>query len=431
MGLAARAGALHRAGTADRKAARDALGLLGIESLGQQLFRNLSTGQQQRVLLARALAGGRMCSCSTNRPWGWTSPARRRCSNSCRDINRTRGVTILLVTHLLPIVLNLATSIMVMGAGTVLQGDTDDGAAGGQAHRVVRGAGASRGRGGPAHARGEQRLAAACLSPCSCGWRSSHPSSTGLALGVLGVYLVIRRIVFFGLVLANAATLGAAVAEAMGWPPALVSLAAGVGAAVALGDVDASSRVSNESLMGWAYAATAVGHRARARQRRGRERRHAEPAVRECPGRSAGQGDRAGGARGWPCAPVQLLFAQRFLLVTFDAQAAKVAGVNTHLWSLGLNLTIGAATAAAVYEIGALSTFALLALPSMSALLVTSSLRSTFLVAGALGAVVPALALAAAFYLDLPAGPACVALLASGVAVAALWNRASSRRGGA
>ena len=45
--------------------------------------------------------------------------------------------------------------------------------------------------------------------------------ASGLTLGVLGVYLAIRRIVFFGLVLANAATLGAAVAEAMGWPRAL------------------------------------------------------------------------------------------------------------------------------------------------------------------------------------------------------------------
>jgi ABC-type Mn2+/Zn2+ transport system permease subunit len=253
--------------------------------------------------------------------------------------------------------------------------------------------------------------------------------ASGLTLGVLGVYLAIRRIVFLGLVLANAATLGAAVAEAMGWPRALVSLAAGLGAAASFGDIDASSRVSNESLMGWAYAATSSA------------------TVLVLAGAAGGSADTLQLLFGNVLAvqqaqvvvlvvlaaavgAVQLLFAQRFLLVTFDAQAAKVAGVNTRLWSLGLNLTIGAATAAAVYEIGALSTFALLALPSMAALLITSSLRSTFVVAGALGAVVPALALAAAFYLDLPAGPACVALLAIAVAISTLWNRASSRRGG-
>ncbi|HET9267054.1 MAG TPA: metal ABC transporter permease [Vicinamibacterales bacterium] len=55
---------------------------------------------------------------------------------------------------------------------------------------------------------------------------------------------------------------------------------------------------------------------------------------------------------------VQGLFSQRFLLVTFDAEAAKVAGVKTGWWSLALNLSIGVTAASAVHEIGALPTFA-------------------------------------------------------------------------
>jgi hypothetical protein len=82
--------------------------------------------------------------------------------------------------------------------------------------------------------------------------------ATGVSLGLLGVYLVIRRVVFFGLVLANAVTLGAAVAEVVGWPPEALSLVAGVLAAAALGDVDTSRRVANESLMGWAYTAASA-----------------------------------------------------------------------------------------------------------------------------------------------------------------------------
>jgi zinc/manganese transport system permease protein len=79
----------------------------------------------------------------------------------------------------------------------------------------------------------------------------------GVTLGTLGLYLVMRHVVFFGLVLANAATLGAAVAHALGWPPEVVSIAAGVAAAAALGEVGASTRVSAEAVMAWAYAATA------------------------------------------------------------------------------------------------------------------------------------------------------------------------------
>ena len=55
----------------------------------------------------------------------------------------------------------------------------------------------------------------------------------------------------------------------------------------------------------------------------------------------------------------------------------------------------------------------------MAALLAVSSIRATFMVAAALGALVPCLTLVASFYFDLPAGPACAALLALSVAVAA------------
>lgn len=123
-----------------------------------------------------------------------------------------------------------------------------------------------------------------------------------------------------------------------------------------------------------------------------------------------------------------LLFSQRFLLVTFDAEAAQVAGVNARLWSLGLNLVVGAAAAAAVHEIGALLTFALLTLPAMAALLVTTSIRATFMTAAALGATLPCLGLAASFYLDLPAAPASVALLSISVLAAAVWGLLPSSR---
>jgi ABC-type cobalamin/Fe3+-siderophores transport system ATPase subunit len=43
-----------------------------------------------------------------------------------QDLNRRRGVTIVIVTHLLPVVLNLATSIMLMSAGRILHGEVDD-----------------------------------------------------------------------------------------------------------------------------------------------------------------------------------------------------------------------------------------------------------------------------------------------------------------
>ena len=248
----------------------------------------------------------------------------------------------------------------------------------------------------------------------------------GMTLGLLGVYLIMRRVVFFGLVLANAVTLGAAVAQALGWPPEWLSLVAGVSTAAALGEAGASGRVSDEALLGWAYAAAASA------------------TVLILSRAAGGSVDTLhllfGNVLAIQASHVvalvllaivvgclHLLLAPRFLLVTFDAEAATVAGVKTRLWAFVLNLLLGTATAAAVHEIGALSTFALLALPPMAALLVTRSIRAAFAVAATLGAGVPALGLAVSFYLDLPAGPACAALLVLAVAAAALVTRATLR----
>jgi ABC-type Mn2+/Zn2+ transport system permease subunit len=250
--------------------------------------------------------------------------------------------------------------------------------------------------------------------------------ATGLSLGMMGVYLVIRRVVFFGLVVANAATLGAAVGQAVGWAPGVTSLAAAVGAAVALGEVGTSNRVSAESLMGWAYAAASSA------------------TVLVLSWVAGGSTDTFhllfGNVLGVHAADVveltmiaaviglvQVLFGRRFLLVTFDPETATVAGVKTRRWSLALNLCIGVAAAAAVHTIGALLTFALLTLPAMAALLMTSNVRGTFVVSAVLGAVVPCLALAVSFYFDLPAGPAAVALLAISVPLATVSRTVVAR----
>ena len=247
----------------------------------------------------------------------------------------------------------------------------------------------------------------------------------GASLGVLGVYLVIRRVVFLGLVVANAATLGHALAEAVGVATEIPSLVLAVGTAVALGGVESSNRVSAESLMGWAYAA-ASSATVLILSSTTVDSTHTlsllfgnilAVEVADVVGLTA---------IAIVILLVQWLFARRFLLVTFDPDTATVAGVNTRLWSLALNLLIGVTAAAAVQSTGALLTFALLTLPAMAALVATSSVRATFATAAALGVVVPSIGLACSFYLDLPAGPASVALLALSVPFAAMNRVAGS-----
>ena len=122
MGITARAGAFDRIHDADRRAAARALELLGIESLAPQLFRSLSAGQKQRVLLSKALVASPDVLVLDEPTSGMDVASEAAMLEFLRSLNTQRHVTIALVTHMLPIVLNLATSIMVVSTQGILHG---------------------------------------------------------------------------------------------------------------------------------------------------------------------------------------------------------------------------------------------------------------------------------------------------------------------
>jgi ABC-type Mn2+/Zn2+ transport system ATPase subunit len=127
MGRAARAGPLQRVHRPDFDAGHRALALLGAESLSDRLFRNLSGGQQQRVLLARALAADHTDLLVLDEPTaGMDAASEAAIVEFLHNLNRSQGVTMLIVTHMLPVVLNLASSIMLLGTNTILHGTTDE-----------------------------------------------------------------------------------------------------------------------------------------------------------------------------------------------------------------------------------------------------------------------------------------------------------------
>ena len=78
------------------------------------------------MLLARALASKPDLLVLDEPTFGMDVASEATTLDFLQQLNRRDGITILIVTHLLPIVLNLASSIMLMGTTGVLQGPVDE-----------------------------------------------------------------------------------------------------------------------------------------------------------------------------------------------------------------------------------------------------------------------------------------------------------------
>jgi ABC-type Mn2+/Zn2+ transport system ATPase subunit len=126
MGRAPRLGPLARLRPADREATHRALERVGVEHVAGRLFRDLSGGQQQRVLLARALAAEPDLLVLDEPTNGMDLASEHAIVELLVALNREAGLTILLVTHLLQIVLNAASTIMLIENGRALYGEADE-----------------------------------------------------------------------------------------------------------------------------------------------------------------------------------------------------------------------------------------------------------------------------------------------------------------
>lgn len=241
--------------------------------------------------------------------------------------------------------------------------------------------------------------------------------AAALCLSLLGVYVVLKRVVFVGLTLAHVATLGAAAALVLDLPIHTLAILTTLVAAAALATVSTPRRVPGEAIVGWGFAASsgltvlllsrASGDSEALRLLFG----NVLAITRQETAMLAGIAVLVVAAH--------TLLARRFVLVVFDPEMARAAGIATGWWTLLLYLMVGGATAAAVHETGALLAFALLTLPAIAALLATRSLRAAFALAAGIAVVATLAGLGLSFWWDLPSGAFTVVLLALSVPVAA------------
>ena len=257
-----------------------------------------------------------------------------------------------------------------------------------------------------------------------------------VACSVLGVYVVLRRIVFVGAALAQLSSAGIALAlflAGMGVTsgitghPTAFALAFGLAGAMFFG-LGGGHRagVPPDATIGVTYAtAAAAGILLIAKAKSGE--------VHDI----FLQGNILGITRAdtlvllavsIPVLLAHTLFYKEFLFVSFDREMARTMGYRVTFWNLFLYFTLGLVIAFAMQFAGVILVFNFLVLPAVTGLLLAHNMRGIFAVAVLSAVVAAVVGFSLSVPFDLPSGPAIIAVSAA-LALLAWPTRLMQRRG--
>lgn len=258
----------------------------------------------------------------------------------------------------------------------------------------------------------------------------------GVGCAVLGVYVVLRRIVFVGAALAQLSSAGIALAlwlGGLGWLGTShghtigVSLVVTLAGALAFGLGGAGAgavgrrALHHEAVIGVTYAAAAAAG--------------ILLIAKAAAGESHDlflQGNILGMSRHdtvevlavvAPILGIHYWLGKEFVFISFDPETAETLGFRVVRWTLLLYFTIGVVIAVAMQSAGVLLVFNFLVVPAVTGMLLGRSMLGVF--AGSVGAAVVAAVVGFALSIpfDLPTGPAIIAVSAALAIAAALLRR--------
>ena len=251
---------------------------------------------------------------------------------------------------------------------------------------------------------------------------------------LVGVYVLLKRIVFVGIALAQLASLGVAVALLIDVHPMIMALVTTLTGVACFALTRTGQRVPQEGVIGASYVmAAALGIICVAKNPVGEARN-----LKVLFGNilSVHTGEMVALAVLLAVlAIVHVVFYKEFLFVSFDPETAQAQGINVRGWDLLLYLTIGLAIAFSIHSMGVLLVFALLLVPAMTARLVAHRMMALFALAIAFGVVAIPLGLYLAVRIDLPTGTAvagtCVVMLLAVLTGRGLYRSAGRLAAGA
>ncbi len=238
-----------------------------------------------------------------------------------------------------------------------------------------------------------------------------------LACSVLGVYVVLRRIVFVGAALAELSSAGIAlalwlagqgIALGLSTHPIALSLVATIAGVLFFGSGSGRGHVPPDATIGVTYAvAGAAGILLISKAAHG----EAHDLFL--------QGNILGITRtdtlvllavAIPVLLVHAAFYKEFLFVSFDRETARTLGFLVGFWNLFLYVTLGLVIAFAMQFAGVMLVFNFLVLPAVTGLLISRSMGGTFAWSIAAALIAAVVGFSVSVPLDLPSGPAIIAV---------------------
>jgi zinc transport system permease protein len=246
----------------------------------------------------------------------------------------------------------------------------------------------------------------------------------GLVASVLGVFVILRRSAFFGDAVAHASLAGVAVGVVAGLPPLLMAAAVAVGIGLSLHRLERVGRLSLDTILGFILPFfMAVGVLVLSL------RPGFQPELLSYLFGSILTVSWEGlAAIAVVSAIVTLILARRasaLVFAAFDPDGAHAAGLPVAALLTIHHVLLALVVIASISVVGVVLANALLVIPAATAKLLAPSLRRMFLLAPLLGVGSVLTGLVASYWLDVPSGPAIVAI--AGIGFLAAWGRAAGR----
>lgn len=250
--------------------------------------------------------------------------------------------------------------------------------------------------------------------------------TVGVVCPVLGAYVVVRGMAFFGDALAHIILPGVVAAFLLGWPLVIGALLVGIAAALAIGAISRRSPIKEDAAIGVVFAGCFALGIALLSVRRGYAVDLAHILFGNLLGVSAQDLALIAVLGGLALATV-LVYYKEFLALSFDPLLATTLRLPVRRLQNLMLVLLAVVIVTSLQAVGVALVLAMLITPAAAASLLTRRLPSMMVVGALIGVASAVVGLYLSYYADLPSGPAIVLAATAMFFLAFVFGRRRAR----